>query len=505
MGRGNWNRNGTWSENPCFPVILLCRIGREFHNQGVLGNIVTQARHTDGADAGAAARRSSALVRRMWARAVGGSVMVMAALTIPEFSLGAGEFGAGKHHPDLRDLPDRAGQSRIRRAGSTGWQPLAGVRYAARLDVGEAQLRAAPQPQIADPATGALTASVSALVPVPPIKAAAPVAMVSSIAPSSATSLSIATMPAGVEPPLAAPAPLDEATLADAARASLAAVTPAALQTAISDEVRSEPFTLAQPTAGVAAPPAEGAVAIQSFLPPAPVDAAVAAAVTTLSADGERAAAFVPSSPLPAAISSQPVPLAGAVPQGGSSALATGATLVADTAALAPAAAAATVDRPARAQAIAPLPAPRAAAFAAQPVPRSAPHASGLGSGGGFALAIQSQLVTRVDGKAAGTVDFQQTAAGLTVRLGSIVAVLADRYDPAQIARIQSSAASNVYLSLVDLQAQGIPISYDPVYDEFNVGQTDTRPQSARKVHIDQISAPERGLGTAAIDQVRRP
>ena len=100
--------------------------------------------------------------------------------------------------------------------------------------------------------------------------------------------------------------------------------------------------------------------------------------------------------------------------------------------------------------------------------------------------------------------DFQQTATGLKVRLGSIVEVLADRYDPAQIARIQSSAASNVFLSLADLQAQGVPISYDPVYDEFNVGLSDTRPKAARKVHMDQISTPERGLGTTAISQVPR-
>ncbi len=61
-----------------------------------------------------------------------------------------------------------------------------------------------------------------------------------------------------------------------------------------------------------------------------------------------------------------------------------------------------------------------------------------------------------------------------------------------------------MYFSLAELKAQGIPISYDPVYDEFNIGQTDTRPQAARKVHMDQISVPERGLGSSGIDQIRR-
>lgn len=121
-----------------------------------------------------------------------------------------------------------------------------------------------------------------------------------------------------------------------------------------------------------------------------------------------------------------------------------------------------------------------------------------------MALDIRSQLTTRIDGKAAGKVDFQQTTTGLAVRLGSIVELLGDRYDAAQIARIRASAAGDVYLPLSQLQAQGIPISYDPVYDEFNVGLVDTRPKAARKVHMDQISAPERGLGSTGMDQVPR-
>lgn len=116
----------------------------------------------------------------------------------------------------------------------------------------------------------------------------------------------------------------------------------------------------------------------------------------------------------------------------------------------------------------------------------------------------KAQLVTRIDGKTAGTVDFRQTPGGLQVRIGSVVDVLADRYDAAGLARIRASSAADTYVSLAQLQGQGIPISYDPVYDEFNVGLTDTRPKAARKVHIDQISAPERGAGAIGIDQVRR-
>ena len=82
--------------------------------------------------------------------------------------------------------------------------------------------------------------------------------------------------------------------------------------------------------------------------------------------------------------------------------------------------------------------------------------------------------------------------------------MLGERIEPAKLARIRASAAGNVWLSLAELQAQGIPISYDPVYDEFNVGKVDPRPKAGRKVHMDQITAPERGIGAAGIEQIRR-
>ncbi|NJO35927.1 MAG: hypothetical protein HC869_25445 [Rhodospirillales bacterium] len=94
-----------------------------------------------------------------------------------------------------------------------------------------------------------------------------------------------------------------------------------------------------------------------------------------------------------------------------------------------------------------------------------------------LAFDLRAQLVARVDGKAAGMIDFRQTTIGLSVRLGSIVNMLSDRYDADDVARIANSAASKVYVSLAELQAQGIPISYDPIYDEFNIGQAGTRPK----------------------------
>lgn len=156
-----------------------------------------------------------------------------------------------------------------------------------------------------------------------------------------------------------------------------------------------------------------------------------------------------------------------------------------------------------------PLPAERtldAPAPALAPLPRAKllVPVPGMGRKDALRVDVKSQLLTRIDGKSAGTIDFRQTDTGLQVRLGSIVDLLGDRYDAAQIARIRASSASNAYLSLAQLQAQGIPISYDPVYDEFNVGSVDTRPKARLKVHMDQISTPERGQGSTAMEQVRR-
>ncbi|WP_197426325.1 hypothetical protein, partial [Erythrobacter sp. CCH5-A1] len=151
-----------------------------------------------------------------------------------------------------------------------------------------------------------------------------------------------------------------------------------------------------------------------------------------------------------------------------------------------------------------PAPAPVAAAVA---VPRQPAATSAPASAGAQRIAdldFRSRLLTRVDGRAKGQVDFQQTPAGLKVRLGSVAEVLADRIAPADLARIRNSSSGNAWLSLAELQAQGIPISYDPVYDEFNIGRDDTRPKAARKVHMDQISAPERSAGAATMDQIRR-
>ena len=117
---------------------------------------------------------------------------------------------------------------------------------------------------------------------------------------------------------------------------------------------------------------------------------------------------------------------------------------------------------------------------------------------------IQSQLLTRIGNKALGKIDFQQSSTGLEVRLGSLVELLGDRYEPQQVERIMASSAKDLYIPLAQLQAEGIPLSYDPVNDEFNLGLVDTRPKAARKVHIDQRGT-FTGYDAPALGQVVEP
>jgi hypothetical protein len=241
----------------------------------------------------------------------------------------------------------------------------------------------------------------------------------------------------------------------------------------------SAPVSAAQPAPAAAAPaPSQPAVPIAAAAPaprPAPAPAARAPAAPARSMIEQVTPARIAAArgaPAPAPVAAQPAARAP----------------IATPAKPAPAPAPA----PAAVAAVLPKPAPALTAPTSAAAPRVA------------APAFNARLLTRIDGRSSGEVDFQQTPAGLKVRLGSVAEVLADRLPESELARIRGSAAGNAWLSLAELQAQGIPISYDPVYDEFNIGREDTRPRAARKVTIDQISTPERNAGAATMDQIPR-
>lgn len=489
---------------------------------------MTQDRHnsagegegrTDGA---APFVRPKRMGRRVLTRFLPGSVALLAAFTMPELSVGAGDRVENGGFDDPPEPAGKPGPGLVKTGRAQVKPQLAGVRYAPILDLDltepaplalpavMASMPAGNRPEwdiVAAESAPLGEAEAPAFVPTPP-PTSPMVTPVTGGAEDLAEVLAPSSMPAA---PVAAAAVVAEA---------MPVIAPAALPAI--DEAPSLPRTETARAAALLAP-----------VPPAPVAPAPAAPTALVAASpSPQVGQAMPAMPAargmieqvtPARIAAAQMPRPSAV----SPAMGAPAARPPVAAAAAPVAAGAAVAAPAaRAPVSAPVPAARPAAVPAAPPPAtpaasSAPTpaktaAIAVPRPGSPALAappaskpampeVTAQLITRVDGKTAGAVDFQQTPAGLKVRVGSIVEVLADRYDPAQLARIRGSAAGNQYLSLAELQAQGVPISYDPVYDEFNVGLTDTRPKAARKVHMDQISAPERGLGATGMAQVPRP
>ncbi|QDH33632.1 hypothetical protein [Porphyrobacter sp. YT40] len=438
------------------------------------------------ARAGGASRRRS-IARRLMSRVLPGGMVVVAALTVPELSVGAGDLGGGNHvdDPPLPPSPSLK-QTTTTRLGAARAKPgLAGVRYAPVIDREAAPVltltaaMALPGAGEADvpllapaPLSAAVAAPVAASLPLeaapPPALVPPPVVPPVVKTPNAAEAAPVAAIATPSAMPLSAPPTMPAASLPTASELAAAAVpAPVLPMSAGLDQPAQAPTAkvamAVAPSEPVADPPRIAAIAA-----PGPAGRGVLP---------ESADASPVSRPAPAPAPRAAAPLPPRQPAAGLRAA---------------------VAAPPPVQAPAP-------AIAAVPLSRPALSAPLAAGNSPFPLDIKAQLITRVDGKTAGTVDFQQTPEGLKLRLGSVVEVLADRFAPDVIARIRASSAGEAYVSLADLQARGIPISYDPVYDEFNVGLTDTRPKSARKVHIDQITTPERGIDATGMAQVPRP
>lgn len=422
----------------------------------------------------------------MLTRFLPGSVALVAAFTMPELSVGAGDLAGSGGFDDPPEPASKLGPATglgLVKPGQTPVKPqLAGVRYAPiiELDLSQAAPAAVPagnRPELEAVAVASAplnAADTPAFVPTPP-QIVPSVTPVTGGAGERADAFVPASMPIV---PVVAAVVVDDAPPVTA---------PAALPA-----VQEAPSLPREDRALAVAPPAP-------VTPPAPMALPAAAAGGMIEQVTPARIAAVqtpkPSAVSPAMGAPAARPPAAAAPVAAASAVAAPAARAPVSVAVAP------PPLPARPAASAPVPDKTAAIV----VPRPAnPALAAPAASTPVPPAITARLITRVDGKTAGAVDFQQTPGGLKVRLGSIVEVLADRYDAAQLARIRASAAGSQYLSLAQLQAQGVPISYDPVYDEFNVGLTDTRPKAARKVHMDQISTPERGLGATGMEQVPR-
>ena len=456
--------------------------------------------------AGRAARRGG---RRMLMRLVPGGAIFAAALVLPEFSVGAGDLSGGDSRADPPEPAARPGQARSDRRLDSAHPvspKLAGVRYAPMIELGTdpAPAVAAVPPTLATLSPGAgrpLAEPLPETVTEAGVQQSALVARPSApVEPTAPLAAVMPQIPAGIAAaaPSAAPVPDQLAPVAESPAVSAAAAVGAADAVAFATFLPEEQAALGAPAGKVAAPdgmalPAASAVPADSpavRAAPVPATAAVSQPAGRSVMEQLTPSRIAAVRPAPAPIAAKPAP----APLAAKAAAAAAPPASGARAPLAAPSVPAPVAVPAPAAAAVPKPAPALASPVAAAPPKSV-----------SAFDFRAQLLTRIDGRTAGSVDFQQTPEGLKVRLGSVAEVLADRIAPAELARIRNSSAGNAWLSLAELQSQGVPISYDPVYDEFNIGHTDTRPKAARKVHMDQISAPERGAGAAAMAQVPRP
>lgn len=148
------------------------------------------------------------------------------------------------------------------------------------------------------------------------------------------------------------------------------------------------------------------------------------------------------------------------------------------------------------------LPAP-VAAGETQLVPIPAPDAGVSASAAAQAELVQkTKLDARLNGVLTGSVDFRQLDGTIAIRLGSVVDVLHERFSPGEIEHLRAGDSIDTFVTLAELQAAGIPISYNPAYDEVEFGVDYQDAPYAGKVQIDQIGAPTVGTQRAGIDQI---
>lgn len=87
-----------------------------------------------------------------------------------------------------------------------------------------------------------------------------------------------------------------------------------------------------------------------------------------------------------------------------------------------------------------------------------------VNEGGKVALAVIA------NGRYVGEAEFADNDQVVSVKLGSLLEIVSDRFEPDEYARLSASSAAQEFIPVDTLAAAGLPISYDPVYDEFNLG-----------------------------------
>ena len=109
-----------------------------------------------------------------------------------------------------------------------------------------------------------------------------------------------------------------------------------------------------------------------------------------------------------------------------------------------------------------------------------------------------------MNGVLTGSVEFEQRDGTIAVRLGSVVDMLSDRFSAEELAQLRTGRGLDNYMTLEELQAAGIPISYSPAYDEIEFGIDYNDAPQAAKVQVEQIGAPTATSDAVMIDQIPR-
>ena len=79
-------------------------------------------------------------------------------------------------------------------------------------------------------------------------------------------------------------------------------------------------------------------------------------------------------------------------------------------------------------------------------------------------------MAVRSGNEVIGQVQFQVSAAGIGVHIGQVLDLFRDRMDGAQVASLRGSQAAQTFVSLDKVRSAGVPLDYDPVYDELVLG-----------------------------------
>ena len=141
----------------------------------------------------------------------------------------------------------------------------------------------------------------------------------------------------------------------------------------------------------------------------------------------------------------------------------------------------------------------RQAIPAAEPFPQVSATAAAQA-----ALLPKAKLDARVNGVLTGSVDFQQGQRTIAIRLRSVANVMREQFSKAEYDTILGGRSIDSFIPLAELQAAGIPINYNPAYDEVEFGIDYQDAPNAKKVQINQISVTPAGTDLTAIEQIPR-